>query len=746
VLTKNKLKEVNKKYEKNFFAHIRTQLIQDAFNEKNIKNSSLLETEEWLQVSTQRINDIHFLEDTILEKVSTYIEDDIKSISKNLAIQIILTLATIFLLLLGTYYISKSIQYSLNQLKDGINNFFKFLESGGKSPETINTNSKDEIHDIAQSISLQIHKIEENIEQDKDFIDETTQIVMLMKEGNFSEKPYFMPHNPHLIELKNVFDQLTELISNKIKEQTLSLEDLNSSLEEKVHFQTLKLEKQIQEITIAMDKAIAAEIAKDEFLANMSHEIRTPLNAILGFVTILKKQIKEEKPLNYLNIIDASGKSLLTIINDILDFSKIQSGKFTIAPYDSNILHELSDATLLFASKAYDKHLKYSVYIDPKIPKIISVDAVRVKQILSNILSNAIKFTPDDGNIFVSVTIQDSKLVISVEDSGIGIAEKNLDKVFNAFEQADGSTTRKYGGTGLGLSISYRLSKLMEGELTLTSKEGLGSTFTLKVPVSVVDKEAHTFIDPQKLKDSKIALLSTDLSSRKLLVIKQYLEDFGATNIVEIQDYKENDYDLLFFIPDDLYNEDIVYSKKPAIALLRSAAIKLANLDHIQALYLPSLPRNFIQAVNDSGIDKIIEHKKEEIDENEVEFIGSILVAEDNKTNQMLISLILSDYGLTFKIANNGLEAVAMFKEEVFDLVLMDENMPELNGIAAMKQIKAYEKDKKLTFTPILALTASVLDTDKKMFLDAGMDGFVGKPIDTKELESELSRFLKKKA
>ena len=260
-----------------------------------------------------------------------------------------------------------------------------------------------------------------------------------------------------LLELKSVFHELTTLITDKIKEQTKELETINSTLADEVHYQNLELEQQLLDVTTSRDEAIAAEKSKDNFLATMSHEIRTPLNAILGFVTILKKRITEPKDVSYLNIIDTSGSSLLAIINDILDFSKIQSGKFNIVPNEMNPIEEFSNTTMLFASKAYEKHLIYAVYIDPNIPQLIKVDDVRVIQILSNLLSNAIKFTPRDGMVKVRIIIQNNELVISVQDSGIGIAKENISKVFSAFEQADSTTTRKYGGTGLGLSISSKL-------------------------------------------------------------------------------------------------------------------------------------------------------------------------------------------------------------------------------------------------------------------------------------------------
>ncbi|MEA1981959.1 MAG: ATP-binding protein, partial [Campylobacterota bacterium] len=486
--------------------------------------------------------------------------------------------------------------------------------------------------------------------------------------------------------------------------------------------------------------------------ANMSHEIRTPLNAILGFVTILKKRTTEEKSLNYLNIIDTSGQSLLTIINDILDFSKIQSGKFSIVKHPVDPVSEFSAAVMLFASKAYEKHIVYSIYIDPKMPSSINIDSTRIKQVLSNLLSNAIKFTPEDGEIKVKIIVQKSELVIHIQDNGIGISKENQSKIFSAFEQADGSTTRKYGGTGLGLSISSKLALLMGGKLSLVSEENRGSTFTLKVPIEVLNPTPIELIDPNKFSEYKFALLHSCKSCEvQTKLMKRYLQDFGAQDIVEINEYSDSgEYDILIFVPDDTYNEEIVLSDRPSIALLRTDSIKLSNFAHIKPLYAPFVPKAIVETINNLSIEtlkKRVEKPQDTIDADDKDeklYKGNILVAEDNKTNQLLIGLLLDDYGINFTIANNGLQAVEMFKSAKYDLVLMDENMPELNGISAMQQIKAYEKENSLLLTPIVALTASVLTSDKERFLNAGMDGFVGKPIDAKELEAIFDFYLAK--
>ena len=706
-----------------------------------------INSKEWFKSSSQRIDSLHEIENEIIDTTIKLSLEKRKALENSLFLQILFSTIVILTLLAGTYLVSKQIKKSINSLNTGLNNLFDFLNFKKETSKLINDVSSDEIGDMQKMINSEISLLSKNLEDDKDFINEAIQIVALMKDGNFSEKLYFHPHNPYLLELKNILDELIALISTKIKEQTYSLEALNSSLEDKVFHQTNKLHEQVQEMREDRDKAIEAEKAKDDFLANMSHEIRTPLNAILGFVNLLKKRISDEKSQSYLHIIDNSSNSLLTIINDILDFSKIESGKFIITKEDIDPVDEISNSLLLFASKAYEKNIYYSTYVDPNMPKLVSVDIVRIKQIVSNILSNAIKFTQENGQINVKASMENEHISISVTDNGIGISKENIKKVFGKFEQADGTTTRKYGGTGLGLSISSRLAELMDGTLTCESELNVGTTFKLSIPTNVVDAQHKVFLDATRLNEYTFALLSCNDHSMQIKLIKQYLQEFGIDNIIEMNEYENDGYDLLFFTPDDDYNEEIVNSRQPSIALLNTSTIKLADLEHIIPLYAPLIPRSIVESINDSAISSVVELKevKEEMQHDDtVQFSGSVLVAEDNKTNQMLISILLDDYGLDYKIANNGVEAVEMFKDSKFDLILMDENMPKLNGIGAMKQIKQHEMHYSLIAIPIVALTASVMDTDKEKFLNAGMDDFVAKPINVKELENVLSKYLKR--
>ncbi|MCK4737107.1 MAG: response regulator [Sulfurimonas sp.] len=743
--TYNKLDILDKNKDNLYIQKVKQLIRNSSETEFNINSKT------WFKTTTNRINDYHLLGRYIFSKIVVNIKQKNEELYNSFIYQIIITITAIFSLLLGAFLLSRDIDKSLKRLDRGMDKFFDFLNFKSDAPKEIMIDSKDEISSMANKINKQMRYLLLNLENDKNFINETTQIVTQMKDGDFSEKPYSEPTNPSLIKLKLVFNELIKLISDKISQQTKSLETLNKTLEDKVHFQTAELEKKIIEITQARDTAIDAQNAKDEFLANISHEIRTPLNAILGFVTILSKRIKDDKSLDYLHIIDTSGKSLLTIINDILDFSKIQSGKFTITPHDIDPMKEFSDCTLLFTSKAYEKHLTYAVYIDPNLPKTITVDDTRVKQIISNLLSNAIKFTPQDGVVKVNISIDDNSLIVLVQDSGIGIPKERQKEIFNPFSQADNSTTRKYGGTGLGLSISCKLSKLMSASLTLTSKENIGSTFRLIVPIIAIDNSPKELLDMNKIKKYRFAILNTSQEDEIFArLIKKYLSDFGISNVIELNEFTKEGYDILFFIPNDSYNDDIIEAEIAAIAMLKSNMINLANHTNITSLYAPFAPTSVIQAIDDITVENIqkitktVESDKNKDNNDKVKFSGFVLVAEDNKTNQLLISLILDDYDIKYNIVEDGKQAVELFKQKKFDLVLMDENMPELNGLGAMKQIKEYEMKNKLNKTPIVALTANTLTSDVTKFFKEGMDGFVAKPINNDLFEEELHKHLKR--
>ena len=448
-----------------------------------------------------------------------------------------------------------------------------------------------------------------------------TMTILAMSENEKVNEHYFedKTDKTDLTETSNTYKALSHLIQETSKE----LQETNENLEKIVESKTKALQIKIEELE-------QASKVKSEFLAGMSHEIRTPLNAILGFVDILKAGERDKERQKRFNIIKNSGVSLLTIINDILDFSKVESGKMLLEKRKFATKKPFKEVANLFYEKAKEEGIELKISFSEKLPRFFVGDIVRIKQVVSNFLSNAMKFTPKGGEIFISINFDTFKdeLILSVKDTGVGINEKNLQKIFESFTQEDSTTTRKFGGTGLGLSISKALIDSMNGQISVSSALNEGSTFSFRIPL-----------------------------------------------------------------------------------------IEAENLDHIED----------------------IEVVKIDLD---MPLNGKVLLVEDNKTNQMLMNIVLGDLELDIDLAENGLEAVEMFKANKYDIILMDENMPKMGGIEATKIMLDLEKKNGVKHTPIIALTANALATDRARFLEAGMDEFVSKPIDHESFVMVLHSFL----
>ena len=377
-------------------------------------------------------------------------------------------------------------------------------------------------------------------------------------------------------------------------------------------------------------EATKASEAKEYFLSNMSHEIRTPLNAILGFVSLLLDEEKDAVHKKYLEIIAKSGENLLGIINDILDFSKIRSGEFVIEKREFLLYEEIQNVLDLFRASALSKDIEIIANFQEDMPTLLFGDILRIKQIISNFMSNAIKFTDNGGRIMFDVSFDDGELDIAVTDNGIGIKKENLQNIFHAFTQVEHNATL-YGGTGLGLSISYQLAKQMGGSVDVESIYGLGSKFGVYIPVEIVDEEV------------------SDLRQQK--------EDKKAFE--------------------------------------------------------------------------------------QIRFVGKILIADDNEANRELIKVFLSKFGLECDVASDGLEALQFFSRNKYDLILMDEQMPNMDGREAVEKIREYEKLHNLERTPISAITANVIKGAKEYTLEHGFDDFLGKPIELIEFQRVLKKYLK---
>ncbi|QOP46094.1 hybrid sensor histidine kinase/response regulator [Sulfurimonas paralvinellae] len=497
-----------------------------------------------------------------------------------------------------------------------------------------------------------------------------------------------------------------------------------------------------QKLIDARQEAIRAGQAKEYFLSNMSHEIRTPLNAILGFVNLLIDEDLSKKHRNYLEIILNSGENLLSIINDILDFSKLRSGEFIIEPKVFSIHDELSHTMELFVASANAKDITITSFINPKIPRELYGDALRIKQIISNFISNAIKFTPEGGIIEIEASYEKSILKISVSDNGVGIDVQDLKKVFNAFVQAESGDYQNIEGTGLGLSISYQLAELMNGKVEVASVLGQGSTFWMEIPIEIANKECKVINNIDYFQKLKMALYAKDnVLNFKHESFLKYAEIFGMD--ISVVDTLESDFDICIFVHEDVdieFKKEILTHNKRFVALMSKEYDDYEKYLHINSLCFPLYCSKIHTIFNElMNPEEYAEYEKK-ISKN---FKGHVLVAEDNEANQELIKIILAKYGLTFDIAKNGLEAFEFYKKNSYDLVLMDEQMPIMDGIESVKKIIEYEENEGLSHTPISALTANVMKGAKERGLLVGFDAFLGKPIVLKELERVFSSYLR---
>ncbi len=461
----------------------------------------------------------------------------------------------------------------------------------------------------------------------------------------------------------------------------------------------------VTELVLARDRAVAGERAKSEFLSNMSHEIRTPLNAILGFIGQLKKRVTDEKSSQYLSIVDRSSKMLMTIINDILDISKLQSGKLAIDRHPCHLVESIASTVELFAQTARDKKISYLTYIDPGLPPCLLADDIRIQQITANLLSNALKFTAENGTVKLTMQYDEAKevLKLAVQDNGIGMSESAQKSVFNAFEQADGSTTRQYGGTGLGLAIVSKLVELMDGSVAVESAEGKGSIFRVDLPMQRCPSclpDTVTYAEALKGKSVALRCSVESLEGCEALAKKYVTAMGGEVDSAEGTQLLTLDTALMPLTPQKVLNAIEELPKA------QSSGIKVSEQEEFSALQ------------------------------------GKVLVVEDNVTNQFLVEVLLEQYGLEHVICSDGEEGVQTFKNGRFDLVLMDENMPKKNGIEALQEIRSFEAEQGRDATPVIALTANALATDRQRFLDAGMDDFIAKPIEEKAFGEILMRYL----
>jgi signal transduction histidine kinase/DNA-binding response OmpR family regulator/ABC-type amino acid transport substrate-binding protein len=523
------------------------------------------------------------------------------------------------------------------------------------------------------------------------------------------------------------------------------------------------------------DAAVRAETAsraKSDFLSNMSHEMRTPMNAIIGMTSIAKNSSDTERKDYCLNKIEDASVHLLGVINDILDMSKIEANHFELSVVEFDFEKLLQKVTNIINFRVNEKHQNFTIRIDQNIPRYLVGDDLRISQVITNLLGNAVKFTPEEGSVSLEARLIKEEadtcaIQIEVRDTGIGISEEQQTRLFLSFEQAESSTSRRFGGTGLGLAISKRIVELMNGEIWIESALGEGSAFFFTMQVRTGQEKQHLVSNPG-VNWKNIRILTVDDAPEILEYFKEILQGFGVS--CDIAPNSETAMELIALNgPYDIYFVDWKMPGMDGIELSRR--IKKTGMDKSVIIMIsaeewtvieedaknagvdkflskPIFPSAIMDCINEClGLDNLLAEEKSPDGAIDTFADRRILLAEDVEINREIVLTLLEPTLVNIDCAENGAEAVRMFTAapDFYDMIFMDVQMPEMDGYEAARAIRAFEKNRREKYPqeiPIVAMTANVFQEDIKKCLEAGMNDHVGKPLNSEEVMEKLRTYL----